>query len=391
MAYGLKYAPIVLLRSFLAQKVDYAVTASENNSEDILLVAKYESRNSSTLTMDKINKVEKLLLDPGYYHSRAFVFGPCNATLDQMSDWQSLCLTKKCLSGELNFSSHIAARDDYLDDQDRRNYFTLHTLISSVLGVVFKEMKNSDNQVNDNLNCTPNTENVFKRLETIILESDRIKEKSNQRMYVLTSYLEIGRAVHDIGFRLGRKEKLHQAQLSSPKVLAVQVDSTAVETSSRLEISTYDLAIDAYRDVIGGLAEFEAKINKTISTTKETTISSPISIRNDNLKKLLSQLHHINQLRVSSELYLADVLTAQGFCYDAKLCEHESAKMFYKEANTLFVKHLGESHLAVANTLQNLGTIHFELKNWKDALNCYQKRALTLERLCKVKYHRVVK
>ena len=185
---------------------------------------------------------------------------------------------------------------------------------------------------------------------------EKVKKSDEQRTYIFTTCLDIGCSLHDIGFRLGRKEKYYRTQQKLLKALTLQTDATMAEMSARMEIFTYELAIDAYREAIEGLVESKATINTTLSAAKGAALNNRITSGRDNLKKMESQLHYIIELKLSSELYLADVLFAKAFCYDAKLSEHENAEVHYKEANSLYSKHLGEHHQAVVNTLHNLGT-----------------------------------
>ena len=114
---------------------------------------------------------------------------------------------------------------------------------------------------------------------------EKVKKSDEQRTYIFTTCLDIGRSLHDIGFRLGRKEKYYRTQQKLLKALTLQTDATMAEMSARMEIPTYELAIDAYREAIEGLVESEATINTTLSAAKGAALSNRITSGRDDLKK----------------------------------------------------------------------------------------------------------
>jgi tetratricopeptide (TPR) repeat protein len=92
------------------------------------------------------------------------------------------------------------------------------------------------------------------------------------------------------------------------------------------------------------------------------------------------ELQEIREAKVSVELHLADTLNCLGYCHDAKLSEYEKSLMAYQESLSLYIRHVGRFHQTVSNALHNMGAIHVELGQWKEAASCFRQCLSILKR-----------
>lgn len=126
----------------------------------------------------------------------------------------------------------------------------------------------------------------------------------------------------------------------------------------RLETTSYKNALEAYKAAIDVLTRAEGSVLDTPS----------------------HELQEIREAKISVELHLADTLSCLGYCHDSKLEEHERSLMAYRESLSLYIRHVGRFHRTVSNALHNMGAIHVELGQWREASSCFRQCLAILRR-----------
>lgn len=92
------------------------------------------------------------------------------------------------------------------------------------------------------------------------------------------------------------------------------------------------------------------------------------------------ELQEIREAKISVELHLADTLNCLGYCHDSKLSEYDKSLMAYRESLSLYIRHMGRFHKMVSNALHNMGAIHVELGQWREAASCFRQCLAILKR-----------
>merc|ERR1712154_497377 len=106
------------------------------------------------------------------------------------------------------------------------------------------------------------------------------------------------------------------------------------------------------------LAKRKKKAKKNVKNEPDTKVEEAF-IKEKSIE-IETKINELQDANVTIELYLADNLVADGYCHDAKLSQHEAALALYKEALSIYVRHVGKTHVVVSNTLQNLGVVNME-------------------------------
>ena len=363
--YSLRYTPTFLLRALISRRIKLV---SDTNEMYTTRAVTYED-------------LSDLLFDEEYLMKRIVFQGPYEATLSHLSNWQSAIF----------FQSSI---DDIPAEQrEVKSYENLVTLLVSTLhchlkstlvhtGYQFSEAKSmgvDDNKDSTNMLCP--------------VKSDAVVHISVQNYAnIVAICLEIGRAHHHLGISLGRRQK--EREKLSLKGDESSVASEAVDRSLHLEMLSYKNALHAYKAAIFILktAEDCALLNgedKDGNEVRQTGIKREIqqeNKRNDSRRYTDAgdlpdnDLHDIREANVSVDLHLADTLSCLGFCHDKK-SEYDKSLGAYRESLSLYIRHVGRFHKTVSNALHNMGAIHVELGQWKEASSCFRQCLAILKRL----------
>ena len=310
----------------------------------------------------KCGRAQSLLLDKTFIQSRCRIFGLFNATCLHLSDWKT---TQYMVSLEMSSTSNVvvysALRFGFRNKKEREDYLQFHELMTSQLGYFMNEINNFEkDESSDSIYVEEKKSSHF---EMIFNESST---KSVSGLLLCAGhYLELGRALYNLGLTLGRNEKYSNYIIDSFNEELIE----DYEQSSRIELDVYDLSVAAYRESIRTLTKAKPYLEERRRSEKN---------KEDTDTEVMAQIF---DLSLSSDLFLSDALVAAGFCRDAKLLDHERAIPYFKEALALYSKLLGSNHKVVGNILQNLGAINYELKLWNDALKCYKRRLIILKDL----------
>jgi tetratricopeptide (TPR) repeat protein len=197
---------------------------------------------------------------------------------------------------------------------------------------------------------------------------------------VVSVCLEVGRSCHFQGVTLGKRE---QDRLSKRlEVDAVLQKRNFNDRMTELEVDSYLEAQSAYQGALKVLKRAELRLKETRSARiqqvdieeEDDLIGS--SLKRDGSDRILDPIEakamkHINEARVTIELYLADTLTTLAYCYEAKLSEFLLALKWYNESLVIYTRHVGKDHPTVLHSLQSVGAIYMELKRWKEAERCF--------------------
>lgn len=346
--YSLRNAPVFILRALGKRGKDIHVFNPSSGDDDPL------HSDSSTILVS-YQDLTVLLRDSSYLLKRFELQGPYNGTITHLTDWES--------AFQFRNNCERQKRDDNED------YLNLHDLLVTTLHshlqtIVKQTGYKFDAQLNENEDSTP--------------EKEQLVTTDNYARIVATC-LEIGRALHHLGVCLGRRHR-DQTQKLKVKDVAGEKDNMLGKRGVSLEIKAYKMALDAHKASIYLLSEAEGSASQDdgdedIVVAGNDDKQKDNAVRREKTEQHDSndELHQIREAKISVELHLADTLTCLGYCHDAKLKEFEKALMAYRESLSLYIRHVGRFHRMVSNALHNMGAIHIELRQWKEAATCYRQ------------------
>ena len=366
--YALKVIPQFLMRSMVAYII---------SSNPISWTSKESSENKREKPGVLKGKYSifprNLLLDKDFLCSRSFSFGPFDTTISTLREWESFNSLSKAISEKM-----ISPENDCTllwgeSDSESLSFSNLFdSLLAALTHILHEVTKEDSTEIKAKLKQTFSPTSDMKSAPQVIaslLDSGYDNSMTIHRPRVVSCCIEIGRSLHHLGISLGRKPQ----QLEANKK---QMDTI------KLELSAYEKSIQAYRDSLSFLTTTELSLSSTLDSSKYALEINP---KNENEKcrekKIQLRLENTRDAKSSTQLHLADVLSAVGYCHDAKLSDYKNSLSFYKEAEKYYSDHVGREHITIANVLQNLGTIYFELRDWSHAITCFKERVSILEKL----------
>ena len=181
---------------------------------------------------------------------------------------------------------------------------------------------------------------------------------------------------------LGKREQ--ERILKSSNVDAVMHKSNFDDRMTELEVSAYLEAQSAFQGALKVLQRTEdaikekhqARIQDELERAEEDILRP--QARSERIDRRLDPeqsraMKHIDEAKVTIELFLADTLTTLAYCYEAKLSELRLALKWYNDSLALYSKHTGRSNPMVLHAMQSAGVIHMELQQWNDAFRCFSE------------------
>lgn len=350
--YSLRNAPVFILRALGKLGKDVHVFNLNYDDGDPV-------HSDSSTNLVSYQDLTVLLRDSSYLLKRFELQGPYNGTITHLTDWESA----------FQFRNNCERRKR----DDNEDYLSLHDLLVTTLHshlqtTVKQTGYKFDAQLNENEDGTP--------------EKQQLVTTGNYARIVATC-LEIGRALHHLGVCLGRRHR-DQTQKLNTKYAAGENDNLLGKRGVSLEIKAYKMALDAHKAAIYLLSEAEGSASQDDGDEDIVVAGNDDKQKNNDEDKAVrrekteqhdssDELHQIREAKISVELHLADTLTCLGYCHDAKLKEFEKALMAYRESLSLYIRHVGRFHRMVSNALHNMGAIHIELRQWKEAATCYRQ------------------
>lgn len=339
--YALRYIPVFLMRALMFG--------------DVPALA-----NGPTAINVTFEVLSSLLLKKSYVMKRYELQGPYDATLTHLSNFESA----------FGFHNNIL-RQERDDDEE---YSAMHkllvsTLISHLDSILINtsyQRKGDGGREREDSNAKKEEEEEEAGDETIIT----VHNYAN----IVATCSEIGRSLHHLGLCLGRRQRDRTAtdiEIASPEDQSEKVD---------MEVKAYRNAFEAYKAAIYILNKAEENASHSANSRR---ISSNAELPQERESRTIgskNELQQIRDARISIELHLADTLNCLGFCHDSKLGEFDRALPAYKESLSLYIKHVGRFHQTVSNALHNMGSIHCELGEWKQASSCFRQSLSILKR-----------
>ena len=340
-AYAVRYLPIFLRRATVASTASGAAAKSDQGR-------------------GRGRKQHQVLSDPRFFQARVNVLGPYYATMFHLADWESY----NVLSQSAVISADSQSNAKTIDEN-------FHKIISGALVAGMDALLDRVDGERVASIVGTGADEASRRRRDRASEAKRNQRRPYNAM-VMSFCLEVGRSLHHLGVRLGRSQQeyieaavMDQDEISHPDVASI-------------EVSNYINSLKAYRSASEMLKAGESSARKSRFTQDggPRVDSSPSG--KSKARKLWEQdrdrrIFFFRDTMVSVELYLADSLTCLGYCHDVKQKDFDRALMAYKESLSLYTKHVGKHHIVVCNTLHNLGTIHVEMQNWREALRCYNE------------------
>jgi tetratricopeptide (TPR) repeat protein len=276
--------------------------------------------------------------------------------------------------GELDaLYNDISSLNDFNEADWEEFYRNVHRSIETCLTVVLEEnMRSADFLPSKTAHGIDWKMTEIKDNPSFRIESDHPQ--------IVSVCLEIGRSFHFQGVTLGKREQERMSQK-----LAVD----AVLQRRNFDDRMTELEVDAYLEAQSAFQGALKVIRSAESTIKENHLSriqDAVAREEENLVGPTTKLDradrnfdpvdskkikHINEARVTIELYLSDTLTTLAYCYEAKLSEFPLALKCYNDSLALYGRHVGKAHPTLLHALQSVGTIHMELKQWKEASRCF--------------------
>jgi hypothetical protein len=254
-----------------------------------------------------------------------------------------------------------------IDDMYRGVHRAIHECLVSILE---ENMKNADFLLEGE---------EWKASDTIVNPLFSIESDHPQ---VVSVCLEVGRSLHFQGVTLGRQEQERMER--SPKeqhTLEAELQKvTFDENMTELEVAAYVFAQSAYRGALIVLRRAEVSIRTSFRPTAPSSRNpnnqqpggEALGAETEAERQHALAMKHINEARVTIELYLSDTLTTLAYCHDVKMSDHKQALVTYNESLALYARHVGKNHPTVMHTMHSVGWIHLELKQWKEAMGCLE-------------------
>lgn len=343
-SYILHHAPLFILRAL--HKVERDKHVFEPSSD-------IRGRSNSDLVY--YQDLSSLLGDSPYLLKRFELQGPYNGTIAHLSDWEC--------------AFHFRDNCERKKRDDNEDYFDLHNLLVTTL---HSHLQTTVEQTGYKFEEHGNKQEGEPEAGKVITTN------------IVATCLEIGRALHHLGVCLGRRLR----DLSQDRTSEAAVDNAGSldKRGVPLEITAYKKALESYKAAIYVLSRAENDLvddnvgDMNGDKQQNRDENDPERQQTRELPKSSDELHQIREAKITVELHLADSLTCLGYCHDAKLNEYEKALMAYRESLSLYIRHVGRFHRMVSNALHNMGAIHVELRQWKEAATCYRQCLAIIKR-----------
>ncbi|KAL7554545.1 hypothetical protein ACHAWF_018004, partial [Thalassiosira exigua] len=374
--YCLRYTPTFILKALTLQQLGG------------------EASMSSRQKKATQKSLSDLLFDESYLIKRLELQGPYNATMAHLADWQ------KAFFFENNVEKH--------ERDDNKEYEAVHTAIVSALCAHLETTLQNTGYHEGKAEEAENEESTGNAGP----ENDDGGISTRNYAIIVATCLEIGRALHHLGVCLGRRQRDNakgkrlpqDGEEGSPKervVGDIEAAGSIVSPANvvALEVTSYKNALEAYKAAIYVLSKAESCAisdgtvhSKELNGQKrdQNMLDGELQQQREafNTRRDTSQvrdmpddvLQEIRDAKISVELHLADTLNCLGYCHDAKLSEYDKSLMAYRESLSLYIKHVGRFHKMVSIALHNLGAIHVELGQWKEATSCFRQCLVILKR-----------
>jgi len=346
-SYTLRYAPVFLLRALHTVGRDNHVFAP---SSDVTV----RSDSNRVYYQD----LESLLGDTSYLLKRFELQGPYNGTITHISDWEC--------------AFHFRNNCERQKKDVNQDYFDLNNLLVTTL---HSHLQTTVEQTGYKFEAHSDKEEGEPKTEQVITTDNYAK--------IVAVCLEIGRALHHLGVCLGRR--LRDLSQDRKSEAANDKADSLEKRGVPLEVTAYKKALESYKAAIYVLSEAEASASvddfdddQVVGRNGDKRMNKDENDSERQKKtreqaKTSDELHQMREAKITVELHLADTLTCLGYCHDAKLDEYEKALMAYRESLSLYIRHVGRFHRMVSNALHNMGAIHVELQQWKEAATCYRQ------------------
>jgi tetratricopeptide (TPR) repeat protein len=315
------------------------------------------STTSSSDTPPSLALVTQYFRDPRLIRNRLVVLGIYNGVMVHVGELDALFKELKSLD-----SFDETSWDDF--------YREVHRSIEECLSTVLEEnMRTSDFLPSKTIHGIDWKVTDIKDNPSFRIEKDHPQ--------IVSVCIEIGRSFHFQGVTLGTRE---QERLSKKIAAnAVLQKRNFDDRVTELEVDAYLEAQSAYQGALKVLKRAEgtikdmnlARIQEAAAHEDDDALGPKLKIDHKLDPLQTKVMKHINEARVTIELYLADTLTTLAYCYEAKLSEFPLALKWYNDSLALYARHVGKDHPTVLHALQSLGVIHIELMQWKDAARCF--------------------
>ena len=340
-AYAVRYLPLFLRRATVASTVSVGSARSA------------KGRVSG-------REQHEVLSDPRFFQARVNVLGPYYATMFHLADWESYNVLSQ---------SALVSADSQSDAKTIDENF--HKIVSGALVAGMDALLDRvDGERVASIVGTGADEGSRRRRDKAS-EAKRNRRRPYDAM-VMSFCLEVGRSLHHLGVRLGRSQQEYD------EGAVIDQDEISHRDAASIEVSNYINSLKAYRSALEMLKAGESSARKSRFTQDGGSRINSSPSGKTKARKLWEQdrdrqIFFFRDTMVSVDLYLADSLTCLGYCHDVKQKDFDRALMAYRESLSLYTKHVGKHHIVVCNTLHNLGTIHVEMQNWREALRCYNE------------------
>jgi len=371
--YCMRYSPIILLRTLVLSQ------------RQLNLVSDTTPQSGPSNSIEEIGhgvtyrELSNLLVNELYLMKRFELQGPYDATITHLSNWYGACSILR---------SNNVDKECTVLYSGEKGYESLSTLIVTALQshlkttLIHTGYQGVYNVVDDSTNVPISVNNDGEDEDYITLHN---------YPNIVATCLEIGRAQHHLGVCLGRRQR--DAEISCAQKggdsEVVNVPNT-VNSALKLEMSSYKNALDAYKGAIYILTKAENCAVQNESVPKEVQVENG-TLNNGMVRGLDKEIsgvrdvpnneqHDIREATANVELHLADTLNCLGYCHD-KLSEYDKSLGAYRESLSLYIRHVGRFNKIVSNALHNMGAIHVELGQWKEATSCFRQCLAILKQI----------
>lgn len=400
--YSLRYSPIFLLK---ALTTSYSLGMSTTAISSSVLPSDPDDSSSLQSCKGMCKDLTNLLFDESYLVKRFELQGPYDATITHLSNWQSAFSfqksnLEKCKQRDADGES-TSVLQHLLGSE--HGYGTCVALIVSTLYSHLNTTLVHTGYQGSKQATKPDEDNTPEGGEK---ETDEEWITTQNYANIVANCLEIGRALHHLGVCLGRRQRDIANNMSEEDSLqnnngdeSKAADGADNSTAVNLEITSYKNALDAYKGAIYVLskAEDDAVSNAAKALENKRRLQkvihgelqmqereAPSTHRRDTSEARdmapSDELQEIREAKISVELHLADTLNCLGYVHDSKLSEYDKSLMAYRESLSLYIRHVGRFHKMVSNALHNMGAIHVELGQFREAASCFRQCLAILKR-----------
>ena len=413
-AYAVRYAPKFLLRAAATAAIGGAACEAAISAEKILLAIFCAPKAA-----------------PIIFGERIALLGPYDGALLHLEDWNAVVRLREWrmklmfYQQQKMLSKSLKATDVDMPD-DSGNHLAFHQqmlgALSNLLAVEMEELKGDDESKLGRFYAPHTSKKKKKGVRRV-----RAHESKIDTSKMVTFFVEVGRALHEMGVRLGRTEweraSHYDGMTPNSSLIISKLDASGGDSNTQtdvkgsfdtdtantgaetvtVEVLAYQDADMAYRAALEMLKNAEQQLIDDMKMLDEDEYGAKSTGKRKEWKKkrhrprsrrdqalgnnahwneMETELHHVRESKIAIELHLADTLMCLAFCYDTKLAKYELGLHVYKEASTLYKRHVGRDHLIVSNALHNMGTIHVTLQQFEKAAGCYRE-CLTITRMAK--------